>query len=167
MHGTPYPMQNMFMQASPSQSANTENAWFVSAGKGTERTRRKPRHDNTSPLNECFANPGKKLTQPVLKFAKLAPDGGRDQVSVLVCAMYVINPLENALLKHTVIVARMSHWKWRETKQRPSRAVSLHFLRNILATITVNQSLRNVEMEKSHVITIQGGWGGWPTGNGN
>ena len=48
----------------------------------------------------------------------------------------------------TVIVARMSHWKWRETKQQPSRArsghqiscclVSLHFLCDILATITVH-----------------------------
>ena len=47
----------------------------------------------------------------------------------------------------TVIGARMSHWKWRETKQYPSRArsghhiscsfVSLHFLCDILAPITV------------------------------
>ena len=47
----------------------------------------------------------------------------------------------------TVIGARMSHWKWRETKQHPSRArsgnqiscclVSLHFLCDILAPITV------------------------------
>ena len=47
----------------------------------------------------------------------------------------------------TVIVARMSHWKWRKTKQQPSRAkaghqiscclVSLYFLCDILATITV------------------------------
>ena len=47
----------------------------------------------------------------------------------------------------TVIVARMSHWKWIETKQQPSRArsghqiscclVSLRFLCNILATITI------------------------------
>ena len=47
----------------------------------------------------------------------------------------------------TVIGARMSHWKWRETKLQPSRArsghqisccfVSLHFLCDILATITV------------------------------
>ena len=42
----------------------------------------------------------------------------------------------------------MSHWKWRETKQHPSRArsgyqiscclVSLHFLCDILAPITVD-----------------------------
>ena len=47
----------------------------------------------------------------------------------------------------TVIGARMSHWKWRETKLQPSRArsghqiscclVSLHFLSDILAPITV------------------------------
>ena len=47
----------------------------------------------------------------------------------------------------TVIGARMSHWKWRETKRQPSRArsgrqiscclVSLHFLCDILAPITV------------------------------
>ena len=47
----------------------------------------------------------------------------------------------------TVIGARMSHWKWRETKQHPSRTrsgyqiscslVSLHFLCDILAPITV------------------------------
>ena len=47
----------------------------------------------------------------------------------------------------TVIGARMSQWKWRETKQHPSRArsghqiscsfVSLHFLCDILAPITV------------------------------
>ena len=47
----------------------------------------------------------------------------------------------------TVTVARMSHWKWRETKQPPGRArsghqisccfVSLHFLCDILATIMV------------------------------
>ena len=47
----------------------------------------------------------------------------------------------------TVIVDRMSHWKWRETKQQPSRArsghqircclVSLHFLCDIMETITV------------------------------
>ena len=50
-------------------------------------------------------------------------------------------------LQYTVILARMSHWKWRETKQQPSRArsghqisccsVSLHFLCDILAMITV------------------------------
>ena len=50
-------------------------------------------------------------------------------------------------LRYTVIVARMSHWKWRETKQQSSRArsghqiscclLSLHFLCDILATITV------------------------------
>ena len=50
-------------------------------------------------------------------------------------------------VKCTVIVARMSHWKWSETKQEPSRArsghqiscclVSLHFLCDILALITV------------------------------
>ena len=48
----------------------------------------------------------------------------------------------------TVIGARMSHWKWRETKQHPSRArsghqiscclVSRHFLCDILAPITVD-----------------------------
>ena len=47
----------------------------------------------------------------------------------------------------TVIIARMSHWKWRETKLQPSRAMSghqiscclvyLHCLCDILATITV------------------------------
>ena len=50
-------------------------------------------------------------------------------------------------LRSTVISARMSHWKWRETKLQPSRArsghqiscclVSLHFLCDILAPITV------------------------------
>ena len=44
----------------------------------------------------------------------------------------------------------MSHWKWRETKLQPSRArsghqiscclVSLHFLRDILAPITVKSN---------------------------
>ena len=48
---------------------------------------------------------------------------------------------------YTVIGARMSHWKWRETKLQPNRArpghqisccfVSLHFLCDILAPITV------------------------------
>ena len=47
----------------------------------------------------------------------------------------------------TVIGARMSHWKWRESKHEPSRAssghqircclFSLHFLYDILASITV------------------------------
>ena len=47
----------------------------------------------------------------------------------------------------TVIGARMSHWKWGETKQHPSRdrsdhqiscsLDSLHFLCDILAPITV------------------------------
>ena len=47
----------------------------------------------------------------------------------------------------TVIGARMSHWKWRETKLQPSRVrsghqiscclLSLHFLCDILAPITV------------------------------
>ena len=47
----------------------------------------------------------------------------------------------------TVIGARMSHWKWRETKLQPCRArsghqiscclVSLHFLRDILAPIMI------------------------------
>ena len=55
------------------------------------------------------------------------------------------------MVSSTVIVARMSHWKWRETKLQPSRArsgqqiscclVSLHFLGDILATITVGTSL--------------------------
>ena len=55
---------------------------------------------------------------------------------------------------YTVIVARVSHWKWRETKQQPSRArsghqisscfVSLHFLCDILAPITVH--VRGVEV---------------------
>ena len=46
--------------------------------------------------------------------------------------------------KSTAIVARMSHWKWRETKRQPSRGhqiscclVYLHFMCDILATITV------------------------------
>ena len=48
---------------------------------------------------------------------------------------------------YTKIVARISHWKWRETKQQPSRArsghqiscclVSYNFLCDILAMITV------------------------------
>ena len=55
--------------------------------------------------------------------------------------------LEDAGSRCTVIVARMSHWKWRESKQQPSRArsghqiscclVSLHLLCDILSTITV------------------------------
>ena len=54
------------------------------------------------------------------------------------------------LKKHfTVIGARMSQWKWRETKLQPNRArpghqiscclVSLNFLRDILAPITVQR----------------------------
>ena len=52
-------------------------------------------------------------------------------------------------MEHTVIVAGTSHWKWRETKLQPSRArtghqiscclVSLHFLCDILAPITVHK----------------------------
>ena len=58
--------------------------------------------------------------------------------------------LEITFLESTVIGARMSHWKWKETKQHPSRArsghqiscslVSLHFLCDILAPITVQAS---------------------------
>ena len=57
-------------------------------------------------------------------------------------------PLHFSKITTTVIVARMSHWKWRETKLQPSRArsghhiscclVSLHFLCDILAMITVH-----------------------------
>ena len=53
----------------------------------------------------------------------------------------------------SVIGARMSHWKWRETKQHPSRArsghqiscclFSLHFLCDILAPITVQYVIPN------------------------
>ena len=56
--------------------------------------------------------------------------------------------LLDTILRSTVIVARISHWKWRETKLQPSRAwsgrhiscclVSLHFLCDILAPITIN-----------------------------
>ena len=52
----------------------------------------------------------------------------------------------------TVLVCRMSHRKWRETKQEPSRArlghqissclVSLHFLCDILATGTVQSCVK-------------------------
>ena len=54
----------------------------------------------------------------------------------------------------TVIIARMSQRKWREIKQQPSRArsgkqiscclVSLHFLRDILATIAVVNESENL-----------------------
>ena len=57
----------------------------------------------------------------------------------------------HAHCQSTAIAARMSHWKWRETKQQPSRArsghqiicclVFLHFLCDILATITVQDAL--------------------------
>ena len=60
-----------------------------------------------------------------------------------------------AIVRCTVIVARMSPWKWRETKQRlilwPDTSllgcclVSLHFQCYILATITV---LENVSVSK-------------------
>ena len=50
---------------------------------------------------------------------------------------------------YTVIGAMMSLWKWRETKLQPSRArsghqiscclVSLHFLCDILALITIHE----------------------------
>ena len=60
----------------------------------------------------------------------------------------------------TVIVTRMSHWKWRETKQQPSRArsghqiscclVSLHFLCDILATSTVDMSHGRKSVASSH-----------------
>ena len=69
-------------------------------------------------------------------------------------------------LGNTVIVARMWHWKWRETKQQLSRArsghqigcclVSLHFLCDILATITVQEyyicCLRDVCQKKEKDI---------------
>ena len=64
---------------------------------------------------------------------------------------------------YTVIVARMSNWKWRETKQQPSRArsghqiscclVSLHFLRDILATITV---LFEPDLRETRVMAASG-----------
>ena len=57
---------------------------------------------------------------------------------------YTFHLLENS---YTVTVARMLHWKWRETKQQPSRArsdhqiscclASIYFLCDILATVTV------------------------------
>ena len=60
----------------------------------------------------------------------------------------------------TVLVLRMAHRIWKETKQEPGTAepgnmidcclVSFHFLWAILST-----------------STVQGGWGGWPTGNGS
>ena len=53
---------------------------------------------------------------------------------------------------NTVIGTRMSHWKWRKTKLQPSKArsghqiscclVSLHFLCDILAPITVLSDLQ-------------------------
>ena len=58
-------------------------------------------------------------------------------------SLYVVK----CLLTHTVIGARMSHWKWRETKLQPSSArsrnqiscslVSHNFLCDTLAPITV------------------------------
>ena len=54
--------------------------------------------------------------------------------------------LEDAGYRCIVIVARMSHWKWRESKVQPGRVrsghqiscclVSLHFLCDILAPIS-------------------------------
>ena len=53
-----------------------------------------------------------------------------------------------------MIIARILHWKWRETKQQTSRArsghqiscclVSLHFLCDILTTITVHYGGKGV-----------------------
>ena len=66
--------------------------------------------------------------------------------------------------KCTVIGTRMSHWKWRETKQHPSRArsghqigcslVSLHFLCDILAPITVQMKSATKE-PGSHGVKIR------------
>ena len=65
----------------------------------------------------------------------------------------------------TVIGARMSHWKWRETKQHPSRArsghqiscslVSLHFLCDILAPITVEAALIYRAVKRLFPSTVQ------------
>ena len=62
---------------------------------------------------------------------------------------YSLHLLVSSPSNCTVIGARMSHWKWRETKHMPSRAssghqiscclFSLHFLYDILAPITVYQ----------------------------
>ena len=59
-----------------------------------------------------------------------------------------MNLMKTGIFNSTVIGARMSHWKWRETKLQPSRVrsghkiscclVSLHFLCDILAPITVD-----------------------------
>ena len=64
----------------------------------------------------------------------------------------------------TVIGARMSHWKIRQTKQHPSRArsghhiscssVSLHFLCDILAPITVDKLLKKSKDSESWVFRI-------------
>ena len=62
----------------------------------------------------------------------------------------------------TVIGARMSHWKWRETKQHPSRArsghkiscslVSLHFRCDILAPIPVHVGTsKNKSIKGGHI----------------
>ena len=66
-------------------------------------------------------------------------------------------------LGNTVIVARMWHWKWRETKQQLSRArsghqigcclVSLHFLCDILATITI----QNITTERTPQCVLSRG----------
>ena len=76
-------------------------------------------------------------------------------------------------LERTVIVATMSHWKWRETKQQPSSArldhriswcsVSLHFLRDILATITVEILRLESSNHKSVLGLIVTGVGRLPT----
>ena len=63
----------------------------------------------------------------------------------------------------TVIIPRMSLWKWRETKQQASRArsgrqisccfVSLHFLCNILATRQGDQGTRKVRKRISRALS--------------
>ena len=64
-------------------------------------------------------------------------------------------------IKSTVFGARMSRWKWRETKLQPSRArsghqiscclSSLHFLCDIQAPITVHVT---TPLEKKHVAPL-------------
>ena len=74
----------------------------------------------------------------------------------------------------TVIGDRMSHWKWRETKLHPSRArsgnqisyclVSLHFLCDILAPITVDEQVfcgRSFFVKIGNMILLRRAWMDW------